>query len=98
MWTPPHGKKQIDRLDVGDEQSSLRVSVGVALACGIFLLVKRLSSERVVLDCFTAEGIVVGIFAVGCFIAAYMNGDFLVQLHNISAQRRWPTAASGLQR
>lgn len=50
--------------------------LGVALACGIFLLVKRLSSGRVVLNYFTAEGIVVGIFAVGCFIAAYMDGAF----------------------
>lgn len=50
--------------------------LGVALACGIYLLVKRLSRGRVVLNYFTAEGIVVGIIAVGCFIAAYMNGDF----------------------
>lgn len=49
--------------------------LGIALACGIFLLVERLSSGRVVLDYFTAE-VVVGIFAVGCFIAAYMDGAF----------------------
>lgn len=50
--------------------------LGVALACGIFLLIKRLSHGRVVLNYFTAEGIVVGIFAIGCFIAAYVSGGF----------------------
>ncbi len=49
--------------------------LGIALACGIFVLVKRLSRGRVVLNYFTAEGIVVGIFAVGCFVAAYMTGS-----------------------
>lgn len=50
--------------------------LGTALACGIFLIVRRLSHRRVALNYFTAEGIVVGIFAAGCFIAGYMKGDF----------------------
>ena len=48
--------------------------LGIGLACGIFVLMKWLSHGRVVLNYFTAEGIVVGIFAVGCFIVAYMTG------------------------
>jgi hypothetical protein len=50
--------------------------LGIGLAGGIFLMVKRLSHGRVVLSYFTAEGIVIGLFAVGCFIAAYMTGGF----------------------
>ena len=48
--------------------------LGIALACGIFFLVKRLSRGRVVLGYFTAEAIVVSLFGVGCFVAAYMTG------------------------
>jgi hypothetical protein len=49
--------------------------IGIVLACGIFVLVKRFSRGRLVLGYFTVEGIVVAIFAAGCFIAAYMTGN-----------------------